>query len=240
MDHLGRDERIRLDQSMTVARTIRLAAIVIAVSTALTSCGGGPVGRSARPKNSSVPTSTTSPPTTTTSMVPSTIPACTASQLNGQYRGSQGAAGNLVSSFWIANSAASPCALRSSVTVELLDSAGHTRTMSHAIDSPILLSAMGIIPPLGQNPAQGQMLASLIIGWPTVPNAVEALGGTGVQCPQPLLQAHMARITFDDAEPLIVENLTNSGPPPSGSIPPICGSDVYVWEISSLTAPEPP
>ena len=184
-----------------------------------------------------MPTSISTLPATTTSTVRSTVLTCTTSQLTAEYRGSQGAAGNWVSSFWIANIAAAPCALRSSVSVELLDSDGDTRTMSHTIDSPILLTAMGIIPPLGQDPAKGQSLASLIIGWPTVQDAVAALGGTGVECPQTLFQARTARITFDRSEPLIVERLTNSEPPPSETVPPICGSNVYVWGTSSLTAP---
>lgn len=157
-----------------------------------------------------------------------------------QFRGSQGAAGNWVSGFWIANTATSPCALRSGVTVVLANSQGDTRTATATIETPILLSPKSTIPPFAQDPTKGESLAALSLAWLTVPNAVLQLGGTGTQCPQPVFQAESVRITFTGAEPLIVTDLTTSQPPPSGTIPPICGSDVFVWAITSLTAPTLP
>lgn len=202
----------------------------------LSACGGGQP--TATQHNGPPPSSTvTKPPLTTTSAVPSSVVTCSAEQLAAEFRGSQGSAGNWFSTFWIANTAATPCAVRSGVAVVLTNGEGETRTATAAIGSPILLSPKGIIPPLGQDPTGGQSLANLTLGWPTVPNAVSQLtGGGGTQCPQPLFEAESALITFTGAQPLTVNQLTTS----TGSVPSICGSDVRVSEIASLTAPSLP
>jgi hypothetical protein len=176
--------------------------------------------------------------TTTTSIVPLSVPPCTQSQLAAQYDGSQGSAGNWFSGFVIANTASAPCALRSRVSVELLDGHGGTRTTSNAIYAPILLSALGIIPPLGQDPAKGQLLAYLGLSWPTVPDAIGMLGGSGTECPRPLFQPQTAEITVANTAPLIVDGLSNSGPP--GAVPAVCGSFVRIFEMDSRTAPQSP
>ena len=172
--------------------------------------------------------------------MPASVPTCLASQLDVQYRGSQGGAGNWISAFWVANPSGTPCALRSSVTVELLDDQGNNRTATLAIGSPILLSAMGSMPPPGQDPAPGQLLADVALEWPTEANAVLGLGGTGTRCPLPLFQPQSARVTFAGAQPVVVGQLSNAGPAPSGSVGSICGSDVRIFDVSSLTAPELP
>jgi hypothetical protein len=177
-------------------------------------------------------------PTTVTTVpaVASSAPACTAGHLTAQYRGSQGAAGNLASGFWIANTGTAPCQLSGTVSVELIDAHGASRTASHGVTPPIVLSTNGAMPAPGQNPAKGATLASVVLFWPTIPNAVQSLGGTGATCPQPLFQATSAHITFSGLQPLVVTDLTTSTPAPA-EIPSMCGSDMSVMEISPLTAP---
>jgi hypothetical protein len=138
-----------------------------------------------------------------------------------------------VSSFWVANTGAAPCALRSGVTVELLDGHGATRTASHAVSPPIELTPGSSLSRLDQNPAKGETLAGLLLAWPTVPLAVLELGGSGATCPQPLFEAQSARITFAGALPLTVNDLTTPAPP---GLQPICGPKLFVWDISALSA----
>jgi hypothetical protein len=174
-------------------------------------------------------------PTTTVPTVSSPVAACAASQLVAQYRGSQGATGNWASSLLIANTGAAPCALRSGVTVELLDGQGASRSASHAVSPPIELSPQSSLPPLNQEPATGETLATVVFAAPTIPQAVGELGGSGVTCPEPLFEARSARVTFAGVQPLIV-NLTASEPAPSGSVPPMCGPQLFVWEVASFSA----
>jgi hypothetical protein len=176
------------------------------------------------------------PPISTVPTVPSSVADCAAPQLVAQFRGSQGAAGNWTSSLLIANTGAAPCALRSGVTLELLDGQGASRSASHAVSPPIELSPHSSLPPLNQEPATGETLAIVVFAAPTVPDAVEALGGRGETCPEPLFEAQSARITFAGVPPLIVNNLTTPEPAPSGSVPPMCGPQLFVWEVASLSA----
>lgn len=220
-----------------MTRIIRMIGAGMVLGIALAGCNSGSHETSAPPKHPSPPSTTTtaSPlPTTTTSIVPLSVPTCTESQLAAQYDGTQGSAGNWFTGFLIANTAPASCALRSRVTVELLNDQGGTRTTSNAIYPPILLSALGIIPPLGQKPAKGQRLAYLGVTWPTLPDAIGILGGSGVNCPQPLFQPQAAEVTFANTAPLIVDGLSNSEPP--GAVPAICGSFIRVFEMDSRTA----
>jgi hypothetical protein len=157
--------------------------------------------------------------------------------LEVQYRGSQGAAGNFVSSFWIANAAGTPCSLQTGVTIDLLDSAGNGLSAAASIESPLVLSAHSTMPSPAQDPAKGQVLGVLTVAWPTIANGALALGAAGGQCPQALFVPRSARITFAGVDPIVVDQLTNSGLPPPNSIPSICGSQLFIWQIGPLTAP---
>jgi len=177
------------------------------------------------------------------SLTGSTVPAitssagaCTNGVLTAQYRGSQGAAGNVASGFWVVNTGPTPCELSGTVSVELLNGHGASRTASNGVNPPILLSANGTMPAPGSNPAKGSTLASIVLFWPTIANAVQSLGESGVTCPQPLFQATSAHITFSGLQPLIVTGLTTSEPAPT-AIPSMCGSDMSVTAVSPLTAP---
>ncbi len=218
--------------SLRWIRAGRLALFVMAAGILASACGSG------SPEHSSQST-TSAPAHAPSPVVASSAPPCSASQLVAQYRGSQGEAGNWASSFWVANTSPIPCAMGSTVAVKLLGSGADSRTASHLVDSPIRLSANARIPPPGQNPQKGQTLAAVGVSWPTEPNAVSDLGGTGVTCPQPLFQAQSARITFGNEQTLNVDSLTTSQPPLS-RIPPICGPTTYLWDVSPLTAPPAP
>lgn len=223
-----------------MTRIVRMIGAGMALGLALAGCSSGSHKTSAPPEHPPSTTTTTTPPlsTTTTSTVPLSVPTCTQSQLAAQYDGFQGSTGFWFTGFVIANTASAPCALRSRVSVELLDGQGGTRTTSNAIYVPILLSAKGIIPPLGQNPAQGQLLAYLGLYWPTLPDAIDQLGGSGDVCPQPIFQPEAAEVTFADTAPLMVDGLSNPAPP--GADPAICGSFLRVSEMDSRTAPQSP
>ena len=170
-----------------------------------------------------------STPTTTTTTVPLSVEDCTAGQLVGQYEGGQGAVGNWAANFAIANAGSAPCAIRSTtVSVELLNGLGASRTTPPAdVFAPILLSDHGSFPPPSQNPAPGLMLASLVLAWPTIPNGILSLGGTGNTCPQPLFVAQTAVIRLTGLQPLVVANLI--APDPGTSPPTLCGPDLNIW-----------
>jgi hypothetical protein len=175
-------------------------------------------------------------PTTTTTTVPASVADCTAQQLVVQFDGAQGAAGNWAAGFLIANVGPAPCALRSGVTLELLDGRGASRTASHAVSPPIELSPNASLPPLHQEPAPGETLAGLDFAVPTLPNGILSLGGTGNTCPQPLFQAQSARISFGQ-QVRVVTKLSTGEPGPTGTFPPICGPDLNIWDIDAFSTP---
>ena len=176
--------------------------------------------------------------TTTTTAVPASEAACDAAQLGIQYTGSQGATGNWTAGFWIADRSQSPCALRSSVTVDLVDRFGAERSASASLRAPIQLSAGATLPSTsGANPPPGEQLGSLVLAWPTLPNAIDELtgsdGGPNAQCPQPLFTPVAAQITLNGEQPVMVNQLSIEGPVPS-SIGSLCGDLVQIWHIDSL------
>lgn len=214
---------------------------LVAVSIALGSCGGAGPAKSEESARLST-TSASSPPTmistTTTTVVPASEATCDAAQLVIQYTGSQGAAGNWTAGFWIADRSQTPCALRSSVTVDLVDRFGAERSAAAPLLAPIPLSAGATLPSTsGANPPPGEQLGALILLWPTLPNAITELtgsdGGPNPQCPQPLLTPVAARITFSGEHAVTVNQLSITGPVPS-SVGSICGNDLRIGEIGSL------
>jgi hypothetical protein len=131
-----------------------------------------------------------------TEITPAVARTCRADQLAIQYRGSQGATGNIASGFWIANLSGTPCSLRSSVTVDLLNSTGATQlSASKSLTSPIELTANTSMPPGGVVP-QGDKLGFVVLFWPTIPDAAASVGVADGQCPQPLFLPSAVRIDF--------------------------------------------
>jgi len=70
------------------------------------------------------------------------------------------------------------------------------------------------------------------VGWPTLPDAILSLGGTGSQCPQPLFQPVTAAIAFGGVQPTVV-SLQNPGGSGYSDIGSICGSDVRIENVAS-------
>jgi hypothetical protein len=99
------------------------------------------------------------------------------------------------------------------------------------------MSAGATLPSMsGANPPPGEQLGSLVLAWPTLPNAIDELGGSygpNAQCPQPLFIPMAARITFSGLQPVTVNQLSIAGPIPS-SIGSICGNFVRILEFDSL------
>src|SRR6202035_4184989 len=164
---------------------------------------------------------TTSAPTTPT--VPVSDSTCTSSQLAIDYTGPQGAAGQWLSSFAIADTSAQPCALRSGVTVEFFDAQGNERIASTQIPADVALSPDAPLPLPGGSTPPKEQLGIVILGWPTIPNAVTQLtGGVGIECPEPLFSPQGAQITFVGLGSITVDNAPI---PPNESI---CGSSVRI------------
>ena len=123
--------------------SLRKTLPFLAVGMALGSCGSPGPARSVVPARSSTATAT-SPPAmlaTTTTAVPASVATRDAAQLRIQYTGSQGATGFWADGFWIADRSQTPCAIRSSVTLDLADRFGIERSASAPLWAPIALSA---------------------------------------------------------------------------------------------------
>jgi hypothetical protein len=207
-------------------RGIRILLILLGSALVLAACGQS---------GSSPKLAQSSPSTSSTALA--SIKACTASELKIQYRGTQGATGNWASAFWIADGSALPCALRSTVTVQLVDSSGGQRVASKPIAVAIPLSAHGVIPSRGKEDVSPvQKRAALVLFWPTLPNAILELGGTPsqIQCPQPSFVPKTARFIFNGGQAVTVSQLSLGAPYPS-SVGTICGSDVSILELGPLT-----
>lgn len=219
---------------------MRKALPLLAVGIVICSCSSPGPAKSVGPARSSTNTAT-SPPTmlvTTTTAVPASVVTCDGAQLGIQYMGSQGATGNWTAGFWIADRSQIPCAIRTSVTVDLVDRLGAERSASARLLAPIPLSAGAMLPSTsGANPPPGEQLGSLVLAWPTLPDAIDALtgsdGGPNAQCPQPLFTPVAARIMFSGEQPVTVNQLSIAGPDPS-SVGSLCGNFVRIWEFDPL------
>jgi hypothetical protein len=233
-------QRFRL--AMVTGR-LRKSLCLLATGIAICSCGSPGHATSVEPVHSNTHTTKAdSPPTTlvttTTTAVPASESTCDAAQLVIRYAGGQGATGNLTAGFRIADQSPTPCAIRSSVTVNLVDRFGAERSASAPLLAAIPLSAGATLPSSsGVNPPPGEQLGSLVLAWPTLPNAIDALtssdGGPDAQCPQPLFTPVVARITFGGEQPVTVNQLSIAGPGPS-SVGSFCGNFVRIWGFDSL------
>jgi hypothetical protein len=219
---------------------LRKGLPLLAIGIALGSCASPGHARLLKPPPSTVPTAlspATALATSTTTALPMSEPTCDAAQLRIQYTGSQGAAGFWTAGFWIADQSRTPCALRSSVTVDLVDRFGSERSASAPLWAPITLSASATLPSTsGANPYPGEQLGSLVLAWPTLPNAIDELGGRdgpNAQCPQPLFIPRVARITFSGLPTVTVNQLSIAGSI-SSSVGSLCGNFVRIVEFDSL------
>jgi hypothetical protein len=164
-------------------------------------------------------------------------PTCNASQLAIGYRGLGAGAGLEFSTFAIADTSAQPCALRSGVTVEFFDAQGNERIASTQVPADFALSPDAALPPLGQAPLSKEQLGEIIMGWPTLPNAITDLtGGVSGQCPEPLFTPQVAEITFAGLQPITVQPLVGGNEPPTPLVGSICGSNVRIEEADAWTS----
>ena len=162
-----------------------------------------------------------------------TSATCRADQLVIRYKGSQGAAGNIASAFWVANTSGSSCSLQTSVTVDLLNVSGATSlSASSTLETPVPLPANTEMP-IGDTVPGGDHLASVVLMWPSVPDAALMMGSTSGVCPQPLFSPAAIRFGFNGIAPITVSQLAaGSGPAQPLSI---CGTHVSIANTGPLS-----
>ena len=149
------------------------------------------------PMTSTPPTSAISPGAAAAS--------CRSDQLRAELKGLQGAAGNLVAAFWLANTSPVLCVLRSPLRLSLLDAAGDVMITAERAFTPILLSANGSVSTDAALPS-GQ-LAVVRMSWPTDANAAASQGDPSGRCPTPEIVPQSAQIAFNDAAAISVASL---------------------------------
>jgi len=147
-------------------------------------------------------------------------------------------AGEIFATFAIADTSAQACALRSGVTVEFFDAQGNERIASTQVPADVALTPDAALPPLGQNAPPHEQLGELMLGYPTLPNAIiELTGGVGGQCPEPLFTPHVAQITFAGLQPITVEPLPGGfGNPSLLEGWGICGSNIRIVSVDTWTS----
>ena len=168
---------------------------------------------------------------TTSSIIP--LAARAASQLRGQLRGIQGAAGNWGAAIWIADTSSAPCALRSPVEIELLNSSGAAQLHTSATFAALPLSANTPFPPPTSNPGPEQELASFVLSWPTDTDAALQMGSTSGICPMPDFIPTTLRLVFGNGASIDIPNETKGGPTGMSHVD-VCGSEITVTSSSSV------
>ena len=192
-----------------------------------TTITGSPVASSPTGPSAHAPVATIAASTTSTTTVPTAT--CQSSQLKASLEGVQGATGNLAATFWIADTSGTPCALRSGVTVDLLDGSGTIRmSASKVLPAPIALGADGVIPPgpIVAQPGQPLGLAFASLFWPTPPNVAGSIDG---RCPRPIFVPATVRISFGGVAQVIVDH-----PEFDGQTIAICPSDIWIEAAGPL------
>jgi hypothetical protein len=159
---------------------------------------------------------------------------CRSDQLVIDYKGSQGATGQISSGFWIANTSPDSCTLRSSVTVDLLDGSTLPRlSASTTIASPIDLPGNNQMPS-GNVVPKGDHLAWVNIVWPGTALAQESIGAPTSHCTQPSFTPTAIRFGFKGISPITVSQLSAS--PLSTQPLTLCGTGhFYVGGVNSLS-----
>jgi hypothetical protein len=164
-----------------------------------------------------------------------TVPSatCRADQLVIQYKGAQGAAGNIVSAFWIANTSGSSCSLRSTVTANLLNGSGATQlSASTTLNTPIFLAANTKMP-AGNFVPTGDSLAAVGLRWPTIAMGALMMGSTSGYCPQALFSPAAVRIEFKGIAPITVSQFIATSMPSQPLS--LCGTQFWIDGVSPLS-----
>ncbi len=95
-----------------------------------------------------------------------------------------------------------------------------------AMPSAIRLTAATQVPPSGSGLQPETQLASILVTWPSIPNANSLLGGNGADvCPVPLFTPAVARMRFGGSSTSVVTPTGDDTDSDSGAAPiePICG-----------------
>ncbi len=146
------------------------------------------------------------PASSTEASTPETLaPACIASQLKIELGNIQGAAGNFVATFWVADGSPRSCLLESPARMDLLDAAGRVQLSAAQSFAPLVLSADTSLP-LDNTITSGGP-AYIELGWPTDPNAALAQGSANGSCPTPDFVPSTARFTFGSSGGVDVDQL---------------------------------
>ena len=163
---------------------------------------------------------------------PADLPTCRAAQLEARFYGTQGGAGSLLSTIDIADDSSESCALEPPASLVLVNDDGtNERAITMSMPSVIRLTAATPVPPLGSGLAPGTEVASILVTWPSVPNANALLGGDGADtCPVPLFTPAVARMEFGAQALLVVTPTEADSSIDSGIAPvePICG-----WHVQA-------
>jgi hypothetical protein len=174
----------------------------------------------------SPPTASTSTPTdqnsitTTTTPVTATATRCNADQLQIRFVGEQGATGNIVAAFWIADVLSTPCVLESSVSVELIGRNGSGQLYaSRPITQPITLTGPAVVPTDNVAPTNAQ-LASLVLEWPTDSDTSPYFSDV---CPGGHFMPSAARFMFANGGSDLVTDLVANSLVGQGQTISICG-----------------
>lgn len=150
-------------------------------------------------------------------------PLCQANQLQALLEGIQGATGNWAAGFWVVDTSAEACALRSPVRLDLLDNSGRVRlSATQTFSDSIELSARSAFPPA--NPPVAQM-ADVTLFWPT-----DGSFSRGT-CPTPDFVPSAVRIVFAGTSPITVTQLTDHL---FGRRIAICGSHISILGAGQL------
>ena len=182
------------------------------------------------------PVHTTTPPTLfAVTNPPRPATPCVASELKIELGSIQGAGGNLVATFWVADGSPHACLLESPARMDLLNAAGGVQLSATQSFAPVSLSADTALP-LDNTITTGG-LAYIGLEWPTDPNAALAQGSTSGSCPSPDFGPSAAHFTFGSSGRVDVTQLR------SGSFQiSICGGYVSlgVGPVHSTPVASPP
>jgi hypothetical protein len=155
---------------------------------------------------------------------------CRADQLAIQYKGSQGATGNIASAFWVADTSGDSCSLRSSVTVDLLNSSVTTQlSASKVLTAPIELTPNTTMP-AGNVAPQGKQVAFVTLFWPTIADA-----SPNGQCPQPPFTPTAFRFIFKGIPAITITQVHAIPQLQSPEALSVCGSNLSVFAAGPLS-----
>jgi hypothetical protein len=207
---------------------------MLAVLTVLLGALAGGCGSSRPPvagsSSTAVTTSTTAMPMTTTTPSTTTLStvglvACSASQLQIQLKGIQGATGNWAAAYWVADSSPRACLLRSPAKMNLLNSSGGIQLSATGTFTSLPLSADTPMP--ADNTVSSGQLAFLTLFWPTDADAELAQNGP---CPTPDFVPAAIDINFGGSGAVTVPNTRIDGREVA-----ICGQRISVADVGPLT-----